>query len=97
MNWKIALLIAVTVAFLGLTAYVPYVYGPIDWLPPLFDNPATVLVTVDLCLALTMLGGWIVADARRRGISPAPYLAIMVMTGSAGALLYLIRRERAAA
>lgn len=93
---RTALLAPVTVAFLGLTGYVGWVYGPIDWFWPLWANPATVLVTVDLILALSMLGGWIWVDARKRGISPAPYLAVMVLTGSAGGLLYLLRRERAA-
>ncbi len=94
---RTALLGLVTAAFLGLTGYVAYVYGPVDWFWPLLANPATVLITVDLVLALSMLGGWIWVGARKRGISPAPYLVVMVLTGSAGGLLYLMRRARAAA
>jgi hypothetical protein len=50
-------------------------------------------VTLDLCIALFLVGGWIRRDARERGINPVPYLVALPFLGSIGALLYLVRRN----
>lgn len=93
MNWKTTLLSLLLADFLTLTGYVLFRYGPIGWVEPLLANPATILISVDLVIALSCLAGWMVVDARRRGVSPLPYLVVTLLTGSAGPLLYLIGRE----
>jgi len=50
-------------------------------------------VTLDLCISLFLVGGWIRRDARERGINPIPYLVALPFLGSIGALLYLVRRN----
>lgn len=78
--------------FLALTAYVLYQYGPIGWIPELAANPVTVLITVDLVIALTVAVGWTWRDARERGVSPLPYAVLTALTGSVGILLYILNR-----
>ena len=60
-------------------------------------NPATILITVDLVIALTLGSVWMVMDARKRGATVAPYVALTALTGSAGLMLYLLRRPEAVA
>ena len=50
-------------------------------------------VTLDLCISLFLVGGWIRRDARARGINPVPYLIALPFLGSIGALLYIVRRN----
>ena len=52
---------------------------------------SAVLVT-DLAIALAMVCVWVYRDARRRGKSPLPYLALTLATGSLGPLLYVLVR-----
>ena len=88
---------ALLVNFLGFTAFTGYVlvtYGATGWIPIAFANPVSTLVTVDLFIALAMVMAWVYADAKARGVSPWPYLALTLGTGSVGTLLYLLVRER---
>ena len=55
-------------------------------------NPATLLITFDLLIALGIATGWVFLDAKKRGKNPWPYIALTVATGSAGPLAYLIGR-----
>ena len=52
---------------------------------------------MDLVISLGLVATWLVRDARARGVSPLPYLAVTVFTGSIGPLLYLLRRPASAA
>ena len=54
-------------------------------------NPWMKVAIADLLIALGMVLTWMWADARRRGVSPLPYLAVTLLTGSVGTLLYLVR------
>lgn len=83
--------------FAGLTAYAVYEYGYLGFFDALPGNLVGIQVFVDLCIALTLIAVWMWRDARERGISAAPYLVVMLFTGSIGALAYLIRRERSRA
>jgi len=56
-------------------------------------NTATQIMGFDLLICLGLIAAWMIGDARERGLSVAPYLAVTVVMGSAGPLLYLIRRE----
>ena len=82
----------VLVAFLALTIWVVLVRGAamIDDLWSLTG----LLLSVDLTIALTLAIVWVWHDARARGVSPIPYVLLTLLTGSAGPLLYLLRREK---
>jgi hypothetical protein len=87
---------ALMVDFVGFTAFNGYVlleYG-MGWINVAFANPVSTLVTVDLFIALSMVLGWVYVDAKRRGVSPWPYIVLTLGTGSVGTLLYLLVRER---
>jgi hypothetical protein len=92
MNGKQIGLGAVLLAFLALTAYAFAQHGLGDLINLLMDNSATVLVSVDLTIALTMICVWMWVDARGRGTSALPFILVTLAFGSAGPLLYLIRR-----
>ncbi len=84
------------VDFIGFTFFTGYVlveYG-LGWIGVAIANPVSTLILVDLCIALSMVMAWIYVDARRRGVSPWPYLLLTLGTGSVGTLLYLLVRER---
>jgi hypothetical protein len=47
---------------------------------------------IDLCIALILFTIWMVPDARARDIRFVPYVLAILVTGSAGALAYLLHR-----
>ncbi|MEM8563690.1 MAG: DUF2834 domain-containing protein [Pseudomonadota bacterium] len=47
-------------------------------------------VFADLVIALLLVLTWLIADARRNGRNPWPWVLITLFTGSFGPLLYLI-------
>jgi hypothetical protein len=77
--------------FLGFSLYVTYTYGIVGLFETVFANAASTLAMVDLTIALSLILVWLWRDARRRGISPIPYVALTLGLGSVGPLLYLIR------
>ena len=97
MNRKllITLLSLVLIDFVAATAYVLWTYGLVGWIPPLFNEPVTMLVTFDLLIALGISTAWMVNDAKRRGVSVWPFIALTLSTGSTGPLLYAILKLRA--
>jgi hypothetical protein len=80
------------VDFLGLTAYAVWRHGYLGVFELALANAATATVLVDLTIALGLVTVWMWRDARGHGISPVPYVLVTIATGSAGPLLYLIRR-----
>jgi hypothetical protein len=56
-------------------------------------NAWSAVLLTDLVIALAMVCTWVYRDARRRGKSPAPYIALTLATGSIGPLLYLLVRD----
>lgn len=91
--WLFWVLLADFVGFTAFTGWVLLEYG-LGWIGVALSNPVSTLILVDLCIALSMVLCWIWVDARRRGVSPWPYLVLTVGTGSVGTLLYLLLRER---
>jgi hypothetical protein len=86
-----AALSLVLVDFVAATASVLLDYGPIGWIQPVMANPATMLVSVDLAIALCFAVFWMVRDAKNRGIASWPFVLLTLGTGSAGPLAYAIR------
>ena len=97
MSGKKILLWLVLVDFVALTVYAVVQHGYLGFFELALANWATRLLFLDLCIALSLIAIWMVQDARARGASFAPYLLITLFFGAAGPLLYLIRRESAAA
>ena len=82
----------VLAGFLTLSVYAVASHGMAGLIRTATGNAVAVMLTVDLCLALTMAMVWMWRDARDRGVSPLPYVLVTLAAGSAGPLLYLIRR-----
>ena len=78
--------------FLGLTAYVVHLYGYVGFFELITANAAVMVAFADLVIALGLITFWMWQDARDRGWSPLPYVLLTLTLGSAGPLLYLIRR-----
>ena len=87
---------SVFAAFLGLTAYALAQHGLLGFFALANANWATRLLAADLVIALSLVVVWMLADARARGTAVAPYLLVTLTLGSAGPLLYLIRRKAGA-
>ncbi len=93
MNAKQIVLGVILIAFSALTVYAIVQNGVIGLFTLPFANAATTLITVDLTISLTLIAIWIWQDAHTRGVSPLPYVILIVFFGSVGTLLYLIRRN----
>ncbi len=87
----------VLIDFLSLTGYAVWEYGLVGVFEAAFANPATILLGVDLVLALGVACYWMWSDAKKRGETALPYILLTAATGSAGPLAYLIKRSRATA
>jgi hypothetical protein len=94
MNKKQWLAAFVLFDFSLLNLYVLSQYGFREFFALAFANAATILVMVDLAIALGMVAIWMWNDAKERGISALPYLAVTMTLGSIGPLLYLLRTLR---
>jgi hypothetical protein len=92
MNWKRLGLTVVLADFVALTAYTVYHYGYVGFFEFATANAVGAQVFTDLVIALTCFSAWMLRDARERGISPLPYLLLILTLGSIGALAYLVRR-----
>jgi hypothetical protein len=92
MNAKQIGVAVLLVDFLTLTGYAVYQYGYIGFFELMTANWATATALADLLIALSLIVSWMVRDARARGVSPLPYVLLTLALGSAGPLLYLIRR-----
>lgn len=93
MNRKQIILAVLTFDFLSLTAYAIYQHGYLGIFAQVFESTATILLAVDLLLAIVMVAAWMWTDASRHNLRVWPYLLLTALFGSAGPMLYLIRRE----
>lgn len=90
-----ALYAVVLAVFGALHVYAIYADGLIDgFIAQLRSGNAWGLVLgVDLVIALSLIGGWLIRDARKTNRTPWPYVLMMPLAGSAGALLYLLKKR----
>jgi hypothetical protein len=95
MNRKQIILAVLTFDFLCLNGWALYEHGYFGIFVAAVASPATILILTDLVLALTMVAAWMWIDAGRHGLRVWPYLLITAALGSAGPMLYLIKRESA--
>ena len=93
MNARRLVLGIVLLAFSGMSAWVTAIYGVRGIIEGATANGVTLLLFADLSIALGLVLMWLWQDARERGVSPLPYVALTLSFGSVGPLLYLFRRE----
>ena len=94
MSWKQILLGLVLIDFLAFTGWVVAEHGYLGFFELAMANTATMLMMVDLVIALSLFAVWMWNDARVRGARALPYLIVTALFGAAGPLLYLLVRER---
>ena len=92
MDWKRVALLFVLADFSALMAYAVAEHGFVGVFALALANSATIALAADLAIALTLVAAWMWADARRRGVTPLPYVLLTMTLGSVGPLLYLVRR-----
>lgn len=92
MNRKQIAVCAVLAAFLVLDIYTIELYGFVGFFTTLLGNAVGVNTMIDLTIALVLILTWMAQDARQQGISVLPYVIVTLALGSAGPLLYLVRR-----
>ena len=93
MNARTVALIAVFVAFSVLTNFAVYHHGYIGVFEAAFANLATTQVAFDLLISISLFGGWMFFDAKKRETTVWPYLVAIPFVGSFSPLAYLIVRE----
>jgi len=90
---KTALLALVLAGFSVLTFEAIATYGYIGYFQALFSNLASIHVSADVLIALTLVFVWMSIDAKERGLPFWRYAALGFFLGSVGPLAYLIHRE----
>lgn len=93
MNFRTFLILDVLIAFLGFTVYELATLGYVGFFEQALSSPATILLTIDLVLSLSLVLVWMWNDSRTSGVPFAPYALIAVGFGVAGPLGYLLHRE----
>ena len=92
MKFRLFSVIAVFAAFTIYTTIVVMNHGYTGFLELAMTGGWGAQVFIDLCIALVLFAIWMVPDARERGIPFAPYLLLILTTGSVGTLAYLVHR-----
>lgn len=87
---KRIILSVVLLAFLGLTVAAAWQHGYLGVFAYQFQNLAGIQVLVDLVIALVIFLVWMWQDAKAAGRNPWPWLLLTLVTGSIGALVYLL-------
>ncbi|MCA9662245.1 MAG: DUF2834 domain-containing protein [Myxococcales bacterium] len=94
MNGKKILLTLLLIDFLATTVWALVEHGGyVTAMADLLASPVGKLATFDLVIALTIATVWMWRDATARRMNPLPYVVLTLLTGSAGPLLYLVRRR----
>jgi hypothetical protein len=93
MSTRLVLLIAVTFAFGVLSTLALMDVGYFGIIAPHFQTWGGGQVFADLVILAVLAVLWMAKDARERGLNAWPFIALTVVAGSFGPLLYLIVRE----
>jgi hypothetical protein len=91
MNRKQWLLAFALVDLMAINAFAVHHYGLLGFFQAVVSSLASVAVLVDLTIAISLIAVWMWSDAKRRGISPLPYVVTSALLGSVGPLAYLLR------
>lgn len=90
---RLPALVVLLVAFTGYSVYLVQDQPFFGFLTLARDEPWGRQVLIDLVIALSLFASWMRGDARARKLPYLPYLALILVLGSIGALSYLIHRE----
>lgn len=90
---KLIGLIIVLVAFSVFTDILVYKDGYTGFLILAARDNWGLQMLLDVSISIGLFTLWMIPDARRRGITPWPYLIACVGLGSIGALAYLVHRQ----
>lgn len=93
MSTRFLVLVMVILAFGVLSALALADVGYLGIIAPHFQSWGGGQVITDLVIALTLVCSWMIVDGRTSGINPWPFIALTVVAGSFGPLLYLAARE----
>jgi|JI7StandDraft_1071085.scaffolds.fasta_scaffold325851_1 hypothetical protein len=93
MNARAVFFSVALLAFSALTAWCFIRPDLLDIALEMIKNPVGLQVSADLIVSMSILLGFIWKDARKRGISPLPYVLFGLTCGSFSPLLYMIHRE----
>lgn len=93
MSARLLLLFVVIGLFGALSALALMDVGYFGIIAPHFQTWGGGQVFADLVILAVLACIWMVADARSRGLNAWPFVAITIVAGSFGPLLYLVVRE----
>ena len=89
MEMRRKLAIALLIPFALLTLYALARVGYAGIFEHALAGPAGWQIFTDLVVALVLILVWMIADARRTGRNPWPWIVLTLLLGSFGPLLYL--------
>lgn len=89
MHYRRPLAIAILIPFTLLTLYALREVGYVGIIEYHLHSPAGWQVITDLVIACVLVLTWLIPEARRNGTNPWPWVAITLVGGSLGPLLYL--------
>ena len=90
---RLIALIAVFTVFSAYSAYVVATQGYTGFIDLALTEPWGMQMLGDIAILVGLCALWMVADARRKGISAWPYVVASALLGSVGVLAYLIHGE----
>ena len=90
MNIRRILTKILLVPFTALTFYAIAQVGYIGIFDYHRHSPAGWQVFADLVVALLLVMSWMIADAKKTGRNPLPWIVLTLFLGSIGPLLYLL-------
>jgi hypothetical protein len=93
MSLRLISLLALLAAFATLTAVALLEVGYVGIIASASQGWGPAQVFADLVVLAVLACIWMIADARARAVSPWPFVAITLVGGSFGPLLYLVMRE----
>lgn len=97
MSARFILLVVVLASFGALTAVALLDVGYFGIIQPHFQTWGAGQVLADLVIVSVLACVWMVNDARSRGTTAWPFVALTLVGGSFGPLLYLALREMGSA
>jgi hypothetical protein len=82
----------VLVAFGAFSLWVTAGYGFTGFISLAAREPWALQILIDLAIACSFALGWLIKDARKRGLAAWPYVVATLLVGSFGLLAYAVRR-----
>jgi Terpene cyclase DEP1 len=93
MSGRLVSLLVVIALFSVLTVLALMDVGYFGIIEPHFQSLGAGQVFADLVILAVLACFWMVGDAKARGLNPWPFIALALVGGSFGPLLYLVVRE----